>query len=100
MNLAYAWPVQRIGPGFRPRKPAATRLLVFRDAADEVNFIELNPVSARLVALLQEGGRTGRAACLAIAAELNHPEPQAVVAHGAALLEELRAAGAIIGTRK
>jgi len=95
--------VQRIGPAYRPRKPpaaGATRLLVFRDAADEVNFSELNPVSARLVALLQEGGRSGREACLAIAAELAHPEPQAVVAHGAALLEQLRAAGAIIGTRR
>ncbi|MBU0752867.1 MAG: putative DNA-binding domain-containing protein [Gammaproteobacteria bacterium] len=102
MNLAYAWPVQRIGPDFRPRKPVATQLLVFRNDADDVNFIELNPVAARLVALLQEdtgAGRTGRTACLAIAAELAHPQPDAVVAHGAALLAELRAAGAILGAR-
>jgi hypothetical protein len=92
--------VQRIGPDFRPRTPADTRLLVFRDVDDEVNFIEGNPVSARLVTLLQAGTRTGREACLAIAAELAHPDPHAVLAHGAALLEELRAAGAIIGTRQ
>jgi hypothetical protein len=30
---------------------------------DTVRFIELNPVSARLVALLQEAGASGTAAC-------------------------------------
>lgn len=99
MNLAYAWPVQRIGPDWRPRKPKFTHLLVFRDAEDKVQFIELNPVSARLVTLL-EGGRTGREACLTIATEIDHPQPEAVVAHGAAVLAELRAAGAILGSRK
>jgi len=97
MNLAYAWPVHRIGPDYRPRKPQPTHLLVFRDTQDEVQFIELNPVSARLVDLLQEGRLSGRAACTAIAAELGHVDPQSVVAHGAAMLEELRAAGAILG---
>lgn len=99
MNLAYAWPVQRIGPDYRPRKPQATSLLVYRDAADVVQFIEQNPVSARLVTLLQEGKHTGRAACLLIASELAHPQPQAVITHGAQLLENLRAAGAIFGTK-
>ncbi|MBA3033683.1 MAG: putative DNA-binding domain-containing protein [Gammaproteobacteria bacterium] len=97
MNLAYSWPVQRIGPDYRPRKPQVTHLLVYRDRADEVQFIEQNPVSARLLALLQEGQRNGREACLAIATELQHPQPEAVVAHGARLLEELRVAGAIFG---
>lgn len=100
MNLAYAWPVQQIGPDYRPRKPRQTHLLVFRDAGDAVRFVELNPVSARLVALLVEGGMTGRAACLRVAGEIAHPDPAAVVAHGAGLLEDLRAAGAILGTRQ
>lgn len=100
MNLAYAWPVQRIGPDYRPRKPAQTHLLVYRDLSDEIQFVELNPVSARLVALLAEGRRTGRAACLAIAAELAHPQPEAVVAHGAQVLSDLHAGGAILGTRQ
>lgn len=98
MNLSYTWPVQRIGPDYRPRKPQATHLLVYRDRTDEVQFIEQNPVNSRLVELLVEGRHSGRAACLAIAAELAHPQPEAVVAHGAQLLETLRTAGAIIGT--
>lgn len=99
MNLAYAWPVQRIGPHYRPRKPKPTHLLAFRDAGDVVRFVELTPVSARLVALLAGGVLSGRAACLRVAREIEHPVPDAVVAHGAALLDELRAAGAILGTR-
>lgn len=97
MNLAYVWPVHRIGPGWRPRKQQPTHLLVYRDATDEVRFIEQNPVSARLLALLLEGGRSGRDACLAIATELNHPQPEAIVVHGAQMLEELRGVGAILG---
>lgn len=99
MNLVYAWPVQHIGPDYRPRKPRPTHLLVYRDGTDEVQFVELNPVSARLVDLLLEGRQSGRAACAAIAAELGHVDPQAVIAHGAALLAELRAAGAILGVK-
>ena len=97
MNLACQWPVHRIGLAWRPRKPQATQLLAYRDATDAVRFMELNPVSARLVALLQQGTVTGAEACRQVAEELQHPNPAAVLAHGAALLDELRAAGAILG---
>lgn len=99
MNLVYAWPVQRIGRDYRPRKPRPAHLLVYRDAGDRVRFVELNPVSSRLVALLLEGNRSGRAACRAIADELGHAQPEAVIAHGAQLLADLRAAGAILGSK-
>lgn len=101
MNLAYAWPVHRIGHAWRPRKPQAAHLLVFRDATDSVRFVELNPFSARLVALLQaEHGLTGEAACLRLAEETAHPDAAALCGHGGRLLDELRAAGAILGGRK
>jgi hypothetical protein len=99
MNLAYAWPVQRIGPAYRPRRPRAVRLLVFRDAADTVRFAEINDVTARLLDILAERQCSGGAACTQVAAELGHPSPSAVVAHGAALLEDLRRQGAILGVR-
>lgn len=99
MNLVYAWPVQRIGHNYRPRKPRQTHLLAYRDGDDRVRFIELNPVSARLADLLLEGKRTGREACIAIAAELGHTDPQAVIGHGAALLTALCSAGVILGSQ-
>src|SRR5574343_1896228 len=44
--LAYDWPVQRIGPMYRPRKPSPVQLLVYRDAGDTVCFMQLNEVTA------------------------------------------------------
>lgn len=99
MNLAYAWPVQRIGPDYRPRKAQPTHLLVYRDAADDVQFIELNPVSARLVDLLQEARLTGHAACSSIAGQLGLADAQPVIRHGAALLAQLHSVGAILGVK-
>lgn len=99
MNLAYAWPVQRIGPDVRPRRPAATHLLVYRDGDDNVRFAEINPVTARLVDLLATGGISGREACLQVAAELHHPHPETLIAHGAALLAELHGLGVILGVK-
>jgi hypothetical protein len=99
MNLSYQWPVHKIGPGYRPRKAQPTCLLVYRDALDKVQFIASNPVTAHLLELLQDGSRTGRAACLQIARELQHPAPEALVSHGLAILEQLRRQGVILGTQ-
>jgi len=99
MLLRYDWPVQRISPRFKPIQPLTEPicLLVFRDAADEVRFIELNPVSARLVELLQEGNRTGREALMSIAQALRHPDAEQVVTFGAQVLADLNALDAILG---
>ena len=98
LNLTYTWPVHRIGAAWRPRKPAATHLLVFRDTEDAVQFIVLNPLSSRLIALLQAGPCSGRQACLALAGEIAHPHPESLAIHGAQLIAGLRATGALLGT--
>lgn len=78
LNLHYQWPVHRIGPGRRPRKPAPTCLLVYRDRRDEVRFMEVQPASARLLHLLSQDGTTVGQACAQVAAELGQTEPQQV----------------------
>jgi uncharacterized protein len=97
--LEYPYPVHRISPRFKPSQPnkEPTHLLVFRDREDAVRFIELNPVSACLLGLLQSGGLTGLQTLQQIAADMQHPDPQAVVRFGAELLEDLRGQGAILG---
>lgn len=99
MLLRYDWPVQRISPRFKPVEPLTEPvcLLVFRDAADEVCFLELNPVSAHLVELLQGGNHSGREALMNIAQALRHPDAEQVVAFGASVLADLKARGAILG---
>jgi len=96
-NLRYDWPVQRIAPR-RKVLPAETFLLVFRDAADQVQFSEINAFTARLLALLEPGSLSGRAALQAIASESRHPDPALVVQAGGALLQDLRTRGAILGS--
>ena len=101
--LAYAYPVHRIGPEFLPEEPGQqpTYLIVYRDRQDQIHFLEINAVTYRLLQLLKENPAwTGLDALQRIAEELRHPHPESVVAHGRALLEDLRQRNIIIGTRK
>ncbi|MBU1264683.1 MAG: putative DNA-binding domain-containing protein [Gammaproteobacteria bacterium] len=96
-NLRYDWPVQRIAPR-RKVQPAETYLLVFRDADDAIQFSEINAFTARLLTLLEPGALAGRAALERIAIESRHPDPALILQAGGALLDDLRARGAILGT--
>lgn len=103
--LRYDYPVHRISPRFKPQAPLDEPLhfLVFRDAADLVRFIELNPVTARLLGLLHPAGQTdtmtSRQALLQIAAELHYAEPEVIVGFGAQILHDLKGQGALLGIR-
>lgn len=99
MNLAYAWPVHRIGPDWRPRNPEATCLAVYRDQEDEVRFCQLNPASARLLALCHETDLSGEQALMRLAQELRHPEPDALLRYGQQELRQMHEQGLILGVR-
>jgi hypothetical protein len=98
LNLIYTWPVHRISPDYRPRKPQPTYLAVYRDASDGVQFSQINAVTSRLLALLAAAPTTGETAIRQIAAELQHPAPEQLLAHGAALLDDLRRQGIVLGS--
>lgn len=101
--LSYRFAVHRLDPADPPRDPlpVSAGLIVYRDRADRVEVLEINPVTQRLLALLQaEPPRTGQAALGVIATELAHPRPEAVVAAGATMLGELRRRDVLIGTRR
>jgi hypothetical protein len=100
--LRYGYPVHRIGPQFQPAAPPEepTYLVVYRDRRDEVGFMQLNAVSARLVGLIGEAtGRTTRALLEQIAGELRHREPQAVIDGGLDILRRLKAKDVVLGVR-
>ncbi|MCA1978957.1 MAG: putative DNA-binding domain-containing protein, partial [Thiobacillus sp.] len=86
-NLHYDWPVHRIAPR-RKFDAAETWLLVYRDADDRVQFNEINAFTARLLALLEGGGLTGRAALDVLAAETRHPDPALIRRAGSDLLND------------
>ena len=99
--LCYHYPVHKISPQFIPETPGeqTTYLLVYRDPDDEVGFIELNPVSARLLALLRENTKlSGRQALEQIAAEIQHPNPDVVIDGGRAVLQEWRQRGIVFSS--
>lgn len=101
-QLRYHYAVQQIGPGDIPQQPGAsdTHLLVYRDLQDKIGFIQLNPVTARLLQLLREPPQcSGRQLLQQIASELNHPNPQTVITAGGELLRELREREIILGTK-
>lgn len=99
--VAYQWPVHRISPDYLPTEPPAqpTYLVIYRDADDKMGFMELNPVSARLVELIRSQPDIGRNLLMQIAAELNHPNPEVVISSGADTLNKLHERNIILGCR-
>lgn len=100
--LSYEYPVHRIGPSFRPDVPGddPTCLVIHRDKNDEVRFVEISPVTAHLLRLLdRDETLSGRAALERIAKELGQPDPGAVVEYGSTILGQLREQGILTGTR-
>lgn len=103
-SLQYKFPVHRISPTFKPETPGAqpTFLAVWRRPDDELGFMELNPLSARLLGMVESNpeARSGRQLLVALARESAHADPDAFVVHGASALQELYRAGIIPGTRR
>ncbi|MGH8718050.1 MAG: HvfC family RiPP maturation protein [Burkholderiales bacterium] len=96
--LSYPYAVHKMSPKRLPKEP--THILVIRNLADTVRFIVLNPVSARLVQLLETGALTGNEALSRIEKELPNSDPAAVQRGGREILENLRREQAILGTWK
>ena len=90
--LAYQYPVQKISPAFLPETAPepATFLVVYRNPEDEVNFIEITPITYRLLQIIQEHEGALAADCLKqVAEESKHPNPDMIMAGGLQILKEL-----------
>jgi uncharacterized protein len=97
MLLSYPYPVHRISSSFLPEVEETTYILAFRNFDYVVRFDVLNPVSARLLQLLEPGDLAGSEAIAKIAAELSHPKPEVVLQGGREVLRRLRQEGAVLG---
>ncbi len=90
--LAYQYPVQQISPDFLPKTAPeqATFLIVYRNLDDEVNFIEITPITYRLLEIIQEREEVLVEDCLKqVAEESKHPNPEMIMAGGLQILKEL-----------
>lgn len=98
--LAYTFPVHKMGPEYLPEAPPEDQsfLVVYRNRNDEVRFLEINPVTARLVGLLQEHEHyTGNDALEQISREMPGIDPSVIRQGGLAALEQLQQYGIILG---
>ena len=100
--LAYSLPVHKMSADYlpEPTPEQPTYLVVYRNRNDKVKFMEINPVTARLLYLLKnDTALSGREALAQISEEMNHPNPAVVMHGGLNALQELHAYGIILGTR-
>ena len=101
-TFAYQFPVHRISSDFQPTEPgdAPTFLAVCRKANEDMDFMELNPVTARLLEMIESNDQdTGRELLLKLAEEINYPNAETLVGHGAEAMRQMREAEIILGTK-
>ena len=102
-HLAYRFPVHRIGPDFLPQQPGSqpTYLVVYRNRADDVGFLEINAVTKRLLELVAtETTASGMELLARIAEEMHHPQPEVVMRGGSEILQGLQQKDIIPGTKR
>jgi hypothetical protein len=101
-TFAYQYPVHRISTDYKPTEPgeAPTFLAICRKASDDMDFMELNPVTARLLELIEANANdTGRELLLKLAKEIDYPDAAALLEHGAAAMLQMRQAEILLGTK-
>ena len=100
---AYQFPVHRISPEFLPDEPLEqpAYIAVYRQSDDKVGFLELNPVTARLLNAIEDNAAdySGKELLRRIGAEVGYQDENAFVRHGTAALAELRELDILVGTR-
>jgi len=102
-QLSYRYPVHRINTDFLPAEPGpqATSLVLVRRRDDEVGFMELNAVTARLLDAITANERaSGRELLESLASEIDYPDTGAFVRHGASAMQEMHDAEILLGTRR
>ncbi|WP_411728431.1 DUF2063 domain-containing protein [Methyloglobulus sp.] len=90
--LVYQFPVQLISPEYLPLEPPGqpTCLIAYRDQDDEVKFIEINPMTYRLLEVVLEHVQIITEDCLnQVAQESHHPNPDLIITGGLQILKDL-----------
>lgn len=90
--LAYTYPVHKISPQFvpltAPNQP--TFLVVYRDKDDDMHFLEITPVTYRLLEIVQENNNNTVQHCLLqIAQETRHLNSEKIINAGLEILKGL-----------
>ena len=98
----YEFPVHKIKPDFCPETAGEqpTYLLVYRDLEDKVGFMEMNPMTARLVELLANNqDQTSEEILQGLAKEIPSLDENVVIHGGHTTLTQLQQKDIILGTK-
>ena len=101
-TFAYQFPVHRISENFLPDEPGEqlTFLTICRKANDDMDFMELNPVTARLLEMIESNdAESGRVLLNRLAEELQYPDADKLVEHGREAMESMRKAEILLGVK-
>lgn len=100
---AYHYPVHRISTDFLPETPSEqpVYLAIYRGSDDKVRFLELNAVTAGLLDMVENNpdNKSGEALLRELAGKIHYPDVDALIAHGADALAEMRQLEILTGTR-
>jgi len=100
--FAYEFPVHRISTDYIPAGPGEqpTFLAVCRKANDDMNFMELNPVTVKLLEMIETNDRdTGRMLLTNLADEINYSDTRTLIQHGRDAMEQMREAEILLGVK-
>ena len=99
----YDYPVHKIKPDFQPKAAPEqpTFILVYRDQQDKVGFMEMNPMTARLVELMASNEtQTGEEILLTIANEIPSLSQEVILHGGHTALTQLREKDIVLGSKR
>jgi len=101
-SFVYQYPVHRISADFLPKAPPGqpTFLTVCRKANDDMDFMELNPVTARLLEMIEDNEiETGRHLLGKLAAEIQYPDTGKLIEHGLDAMQRMRKVEILLGVK-
>ncbi|MEF9979052.1 MAG: putative DNA-binding domain-containing protein [Thermomonas sp.] len=101
--LAYRWPVDRIGPDFKPDRPTPepTLVLLRREHDGRVHFSKLSPLLYRLLELIDANTeRSGRELLRQLADEAGQEHFDDFLHEAMPMVERLRVEGVLLGAAR
>jgi len=101
--LAYQYPVHKLSPDFIPTEAPSepTYLVAYRNAADDVVFLETNPVTHALLGKLAKNSSLNSLSLLQkLASDMQHSNPSVVIQGGLDIISDFISRGIIVSANK
>lgn len=100
--FVYQFPVHRISADFLPQQPGEqpTFLALCRKSNNDMDFMELNAVTARLLEMIKDNvNDSGREIITALATEIQYADPEALIPHGVEAMQQMLDAEILLGVK-